>query len=136
MDVKGMWERAGRRLPRPMLVAAGVCGLVAVCLIWSIRQSRLTREALDRAAAAEETAARVRSDLERSQGWLESTGRPPRDRAVRRTRHDDPREIERVNQLYAEIQGLTHARERIDSRPGSEWSVVTSKVTPGPIRPR
>jgi hypothetical protein len=69
----------------------------------------MTHEALERAAAAERSAVEARSELE--QARLEQ-GRAPRDPAVRRSRHDDPKQIERVQKLYEEIDNLTRARER------------------------
>jgi hypothetical protein len=120
MDVKGMWKFAGRLLTRSMLAGAAICMLLTVAVIWSARQSRLTNEALDRATAAERATAQVRSDLERSQDRLRGKGQFLRDPAVRRSRHDNPKEIERVNQLYAEIENLSHVQERIGTRLGSE----------------
>jgi small-conductance mechanosensitive channel len=136
MDVGGMRKLAARLSTRPMRIGAAACMLLAVPLIWTVRQSRLTREALDRAAAAEQTAAKVRSDLERSQALLQVPGQPPKDPAVRRSRHDDPKETERVRQLYAEIEGLTRIQERLDQQLGSERKIPAKNITPAPIRPR
>jgi uncharacterized iron-regulated membrane protein len=93
-------------------IAAGL--FVAVTIIWSARQSRLTREALDRAAAAEQAATQASADAEQARAQLRGAGRAPMDPAIRRTRHDDPREIERVKQLYEEIDGLTQFQEQVD----------------------
>ncbi len=133
MDVERMWKFAGRPSPRSMLAGAAICLLLAVPVIW---HSRLTREALDRAAAAEKAAAEVRSDFERSHARFQGKGQPLQDAAVRRSRHDDPKEIDRVRQLYAEIEGLSQIQERIDSRRGREREITTKTILPGPIRPR
>jgi hypothetical protein len=127
-----MRKLAARLSARPMRIGAAACILLAVPLIWMVRQSRLTREALDRAVAAEQAAARVRSDLELSQTRLQAMGRPPKDAAVGRSRHDDPKEIERVKQLYTEIESLTRIEERLDS----ERKTMATKASPAPIRPR
>jgi uncharacterized protein (DUF1800 family) len=130
MDVGGIRKFAGRRSPRPMLVGTAACTLLAVPLIWTVRQTRLTREALDRAAAAEKAAAQVRSDLEQSQARAQAKGQPPRDPTVRRSRHDDPEEIARVKQLYAEIESLTRIQERVEERLGDDRAVLAEKVPP------
>ncbi len=133
MDVGGIRKLAARLLTRPMRIGAAACMLLAVPFIWTIRQSR---EALDRAAAAEKAVAQARSDIEQSQARLQAKGQPSRDPAVRRSRHDDPKEIERVRQLYEEIESLTRIQERIDERIGSARTIPTQRVSPGPIRPR
>jgi hypothetical protein len=134
MDVAGMWRFASRLSSRPMLAGAAICMLLAVPVIWTVRQSRLTREALDRAAAAEKAAMEVRSDLE--QGRLPGRGRPPRDPAVRRSHHDDPEQIGRVRQLYADIDDLARFQERVDARLGGEPRTAPRQpaAAPGPTR--
>jgi hypothetical protein len=110
MDVGGIRDRV-RRSARPF-IAAGL--MLVIALVWSVRQSRLTREALDRAAAAERAAAQARTDVERAWAQLRGQGLPPRDPEMRRSRHDDPREIERVRGLHQEINGLTQFRDRVE----------------------
>jgi small-conductance mechanosensitive channel len=136
MDVGGMRKLAARLSTRPMRIGAAACMLLAVPLIWTIRQSGLTREALDRAAAAERAAEKVRSDLQQSQALLQAQGLPPKDPAVRRSHHNDPKEIERVKQLYAEIDGLTRIQERLDQQLGAQQKIPTKNIVPAPIRPR
>jgi hypothetical protein len=92
------------------------CLVLAAFIIWSVRQSRLTREALDRATSAEQTAAQARSDLEQARAQLQRAGRAPRDPAVRRSQHDDPAQVERVKELHQEIEGLTQIREQVDEK--------------------
>jgi hypothetical protein len=124
----------GRLAARPVLAGAAACVLLAVPIIWSVRQSRMTREALDRAAAAEQAAASVRSELEQSQGRRRVRGRPVTDPAVRRSGHDDPKEIERVRQLYAEIEGLTRIQERVEQRLGDHPSMPPKRSAAAPGR--
>jgi hypothetical protein len=110
-EIRDLVRRPSRRATR-LIVAAGL--LLAVPILWSARQSRLTREALDRAAAAERTAAQARTDVEQVRAQSQVRGRPLKDPAIRRSRHDDPREIAHVKQLYEEIDGLSQAREQVD----------------------
>jgi hypothetical protein len=134
MDVGGMRKFASRLSTRPVLVVAVVGTLLAVSLIGTVWQSRLTREALDRAAAAEKAAAQVRADLEQSQGRSRSKGQPPKDTMVRRSHHDDAKEVARVNQLYAEIESLTRIQERVQERLGREREVAPTRAAPAPGR--
>jgi hypothetical protein len=90
------------------------CVLVAVPVVWTVRQSRLTRDALRRATVAEEAAAQAQSDVQQARTQVETGGKPRRDSAVRRSRHDDPREIARVKALYEEIDTLTRIQERVE----------------------
>ena len=62
MDVGGMRTFAGRLSARSTRLAIAGCVLLAVPILWTVRQSRLTREALDRADAAEKRAAQARTD--------------------------------------------------------------------------
>jgi hypothetical protein len=114
MDVGGIRDRMRRPSGRSarLFIAAGL--LLAVPLIWSVRQSRLTREALDRAVAAERAASQARTDVEQARAQLRGQDSPPRDPAIRRSRHDGPREIERVRELYQEIEGLTELRDQVE----------------------
>lgn len=107
-EIRDLVRRPSRRTAR-LTVAA--CLLLAVPIYWSIGQHRMTREALDRATAAERAAQELR-------------GQATRDPSVRRSRHDDPREIERVRQLFEEMDGLSQARDQVDQalktdRPGA-----------------
>ena len=92
-EIRDLVRRPPSRATR-LGIAAGL--LLAVPLIWSVRQSRMTREALDRATAAEQTAAQARDDVEEARAQLRGEGRPLKDPSIRRSRHDDPREIEHV----------------------------------------
>ena len=92
-----------------LTIAGGACLLTV--LIGHFRQSRLTQEALARARAAEQAAARAQADAERARAQTESP--PPKDAAVRRTSRQDPKDAERVRQLYEEINGLSRIQERI-----------------------
>jgi hypothetical protein len=59
-------------------------------------------------------AAQARADAEEARARPQAKGQPPKDLAVRRSRHDDPKEIARVKQLYEEIDALTRIREQVD----------------------
>ncbi len=104
-------------------VAAGV--LLIVPIAWSVRQSRLTNEALERAVAAEKKAAQALSDMDLARARLR--GDAPRDPSVRRSRHDDPAEIARVKKLYEEIDSLTRVREDVDQTLRTERIRVPKK---------
>ena len=114
MDIAEIRDLVRRPPSRSTRLGIAACLLLAAFIIWSVRQSRLTREALDRATAAEQTAAQARSDLEQAQ--LRGAGRAARDPAVRRSQHDDPAQIERVKQLHQEIESLTQIREQVDEK--------------------
>ncbi len=100
-------RRWGRRAGTLAVVLA-VIGAVG----WSVRQDQMAREALDRAARAEKAAANAQSAAEIARDQLR--GKAPLDSALRRTKHQDPEQIQRVEQLYQEIDALSQARERVD----------------------
>jgi hypothetical protein len=129
MDVGEIRNLVRRPPSRAARIGIAACLLLAVPIIWSARQSR---EALDRAAAAEQTAARTRADMEQHQAQLRGEGRPPKDPAIRRSRHDDPREIARTKQLYEEIEDLTQIRELVDQKLRTERFYAPKK----PAAPR
>jgi type II secretory pathway pseudopilin PulG len=105
MDVGPVRELLRRPSRRSVGLTVAAVLVMAVVLSWSIRQSRLTHEALSRAAAAERAAVQARSDAQR---------RPPLDTSIRRSAHDDPREIARVRQLQDEIEGLGQLRDQLE----------------------
>ncbi len=111
MDIGEIRELVRRPSRRTAWMGVAAC-LLAVPITWSVRQSQLTREAIDRATAAEKTAEQARSDVEETRARL--LGEAPRDLSVRRSRHDDPAEIERVRKLYDEIDGLARIHDDID----------------------
>lgn len=110
-EVRELVRRPSRRGARRVGTVA-VALAIAAAIGWSVWQGRMTREALDRAVAAEKAAADVRSDIEKARAQLR--GRAPRDPALQRTRHEDPRQVHRVEQLYQEIDDLTRFRDRVD----------------------
>jgi hypothetical protein len=112
MDVGGIRDLVRRPSRRAMRLGATAALVLAVPIVWSVRQSRLTHEALERATAAEKHAAEARSDVELARARLK--GEAPIDPSVRRSRHDDAREIERVKQLYQEIDNLSQSRDEVD----------------------
>ena len=130
MDLCAIRQFADRISPRSLGLAVAGCALLAVPIIWTVRQSGLTHEALARAAAAEQAAAQARTDMEEARSLLQAQGRPPKDAAVRRSRHDDPTEIERVNKLYEEIDNLSRIREQTEITLGRSPSLPTRKVPP------
>jgi hypothetical protein len=90
------------------------CVLVAAPVAWTVRQSRLTRDAVRRATVAEEAATQAQSDVQQARAQLGTGGKPRKDPGVRRSRHDDPQEIARVKALYEEIDTLTRIQERVE----------------------
>ena len=67
----------------------------------------------------------------RGAAQIKTTEKPRKDPAVRRSRHNDPGEIERVKQLYEEIDSLTRIRDQVEERLSGERWTVTRKVAPG-----
>jgi hypothetical protein len=127
-EIRDLVRRPPSRATR-LGIVAGL--LLTVPVIWSVRQSRMTREALDRATAAEQTASQARDAMEQARAQLRGEGRPLNDPSIRRTRHDDPREIERVKRLYEEIEGLSQAREQVDQKlRGDHFYMPKTKPAP------
>jgi hypothetical protein len=96
---------------RTVLLTLAASAFLLTILIGNFRQSQLTQEALARARAAEQAAARAQADAERVRAQTEPP--PPKDGAVRRTSRQDPKDAERVRQLYEEINSLSRMQERI-----------------------
>jgi hypothetical protein len=113
MHIEGIRAFAARISTRSARLAIAGCVLVAVPLVWTVRQSWLTDRALERAAAAEKSAAQARMDVEQSRAQIQAEGKPRKDPAVRRSRHDDAAEIARVKQLYEEIDNLSRIQDRV-----------------------
>jgi hypothetical protein len=90
------------------------CVLVAASVAWMVRQSWLTRDALRRATVAEDAAAQAQSDADQVRTQLGIGGKPRKDPAVRRSRHEDPNQIARMKALYEEIDTLSHIQERVE----------------------
>jgi chemotaxis protein histidine kinase CheA len=111
MNVWRTWTFAIRPWFRSVLPAVAACALVLFFIIGNHRQSRLAQEALARATAAEQAAARARADAEQARAQTQ----PPKDAAVRRTLRHDAKAAERVNQLYEEIMSLSNIQQRIQS---------------------
>ncbi len=130
MDVGGMRTFAGRLSTRSTWLAIAGCVLLTVPILWTVRQSRLTREALDRADAAEKATAQARTDVAEARAQTKTAGKPRKDPAVRRSRHNDPGEIERVKQLYEEIDSLTRIRDQVEEELSGERRTVTRKAVP------
>ncbi len=110
-EIRELVRRSSRRWARRAGTLAGVLA-VAGAIGWSVRQDRMAREALDRAARAETAAANAQSAVEIARNQLR--GKAPLEPALRRTRHQDPQQIQRVEQLYQEIDVLSQARDRVD----------------------
>ena len=115
MDVEEIRNLVRRPSSRSKRIGLAAC-LLVVPILWSVRQAGMTREALDRATAAEKNAAQARMDMEQTRAQIQAQARPPKDPAIRRSRHDDPREIARVKELYEEINGLSQAGEHVDQK--------------------
>ena len=127
-EIRELLRRPSRRSAGLVVAAVLVLG---VPLCWSVRQSRLTREALDRAAAAERAAEQVRSDVEQTRARIGGERRPPLDTSIRRSAHADPRDADRVQQLQEEIEGLGQLREQID-----QSLMIDRLYVPKELRPR
>lgn len=125
MDVGEIRDLVRRPSRRSLRLGATAVLVLAVPIAWSVRQSRLTHEALERAAAAEKSAARAQSDVELAKARLR--GEAPIDPAVRRSRHDDPREIARVKQLYQEIENFSQIRESVEQKLRNDRIYVPEK---------
>jgi hypothetical protein len=134
MVAGGMRKVTARWSTRATALAVAACVLLAVPIVWMVRQTRLTHEALERAAAAEEAAARARTDAEQARARLQAQTQPPKDPAVRRSRHDDPAEIERVKQLYEEVEDLTRIQERVEDELGHAPRIRLRKAPAAPGR--
>ena len=114
MDVGGIRKLTDRFSTRSARLGAAGCMFLAVSFIWTVRQTRLTQEALNRATAAEKAASQARTDVEETRAQAQAHGQPRKDAAIRRSRHDDPEEIDRVKQLYEEIDNLTRLRDKVE----------------------
>src|SRR5262249_21902909 len=104
---------------RSLIRIVAVSALLLIPAIWTARQSRLAQEATARAIAAEQAANQARADAEQARGQVQDMRQPARDEAVARaraSRHNDPKEVERVRQLYQEIEGLTHLQGHVADR--------------------
>lgn len=110
-EVRELLRRPSRRWAQRAGALAVVLAVVGA-IGWSVRQDRMAREALDRATRAEKAAADAQSAVEVARNQLR--GKAPLDPALRRTKHQDPQQVQRVEQLYQEIDALTRARERVD----------------------
>ncbi len=53
-------------------------------------------------------------DVEQARAQIGTEGKPRKDPAVRRSRHDDPEEIARVKRLYEEIDNLSRIQDRVE----------------------
>jgi hypothetical protein len=112
MDGEGIRVPVIRISTRSLMLVAAVCVPLLLVGLWSVRQSRLAQEALARALAAERAAARAAAEAERVRTQLQ--GPPARDGAVARaSRHRDAKEVERVRQLYNELNSLSRIQEHI-----------------------
>ncbi len=130
MDFGAIRQFSDRISTRSIRWALAICALLSVVTIWTVRQARMTHLAMERAAAAENAAARAEADLAQLRSRLQPQGQPPNDPAVRRTRHDDRAEIERVNRLYAEIDGLSRVKERAELEVGGSRGRPANPVPP------
>jgi hypothetical protein len=132
MDVGVIRKFTARSSTRATGLGVAACVLLAVPIIWMVRQSRLTHEALERATAAEKAAVQARTDVEQARAQFQA--RPSKDPAVRRSRHDDPREIERVKRLYEELEGLSQMQQRVEDELGHEPGMRLKKAPAAPTR--
>jgi hypothetical protein len=134
MHVGFVQDFIGRIRTRPAQLRVAGCLLLAVFLIWTVRQSWRTQEAIDRAAAAEKAADQARTDAEQAHAQLQGQGRPRKDPAIRRSHHDDPEEIARVKQLREEIDDLMRIEERVEDVLATPRPSVAKKTAAAPSR--
>jgi hypothetical protein len=107
-------EKVRLRSPsRSTILAIAVCAALTVFVAWSVRQSRLTQEALDRARAAERSATQARADAAQTPPPLRGKAKILRDEALRRAARRDLKQDERIRELYSEIDSLIHIQDRI-----------------------
>jgi hypothetical protein len=114
-----------------------MCALL-IAMISGIWQARLSREALARAAAAERAAAQARAEIELARAQVQADHQPDSDASVvRASRHSNPKEAERVRQLYEEVNNLSqiqqHIADELQGHRGRSTSTAVSKeFTPAP----
>jgi hypothetical protein len=115
MDGGGTRKFTVRISMRSLIFGVAAVALLLTTVIWNGWQSRLAREALARATAAERAAAQARADVERARAETQARPTPLKDPAIRRTARTDrdANGADRVRQLYEEINALTRIQGRI-----------------------
>jgi hypothetical protein len=118
MDAGKNGNTGARRVPvRWVLMALLVTATAGAPLIWwSVRQSRLTNEALARAIAAESAAARAQNGVDQHNAARDDELKVKRDSEMVRAKHRPSKaDIERTRQLSEEIEGLDAIQEKIET---------------------
>jgi hypothetical protein len=101
---------------RSTVLSVVVGGVVLVPILWSVRQARLTDEALSRAIAAEKAAAQAQTGVDRSRALENDQIEIKRDsKLVRSSRRPTKADAERAKQLSDEIAGLSEIQNKIDN---------------------
>ena len=113
MDAKKARTLEFRVSIRSVVLVVAVLAVLIVPVTWSVRQSRLTQEALDRARAAERTAVQAQTNAEEARDQVRGKAKTLRDEAIQRAARQDPKDAERVRQIYAELDTLMQIQERI-----------------------
>ena len=113
MDAVNGSKMGFRISSRSMILAVVVVAVLTLSVAWSVQQSRLTHEAMDRALAAERAAAQAQANAVESQRPLHGKAKILRDEALRRAARRDPKDDERVRQLYSELDALMQVQDRI-----------------------
>jgi hypothetical protein len=116
MNAGGRGTLRDRVSARSVLLAAAVGGAILALVGWSVRQARLTDEALSRAIAAEKAAARAQVGVDRSQAREDGQLQAKRDLGFVPAAHRPTKsDAERAKQLSDEIAGLSALQDKIEN---------------------
>ncbi len=113
MDAENGGKAKFRISSRSMMLALGVLTVLTVSVVWSVRQSRLTQEALHRAVAAEQAATQAQANTAEPHHPLRGRAKILRDEALQRAARRSPKDVERVGHLYQELDSLMQIQNRI-----------------------
>ncbi len=98
---------------RSVILAVAVVAVLSVPVAWSVRQSRLTQEALRRAISAERAATQAQANTAEAPKPLRGLAKVLRDEAIKRAAHRGARDAQRVHELSQEIDSLLQVQDRI-----------------------
>jgi type II secretory pathway pseudopilin PulG len=133
MDAQGARKPGLRISIRSLIVAIAVLAVLSVAVAWSVQQSRLTQEALQRAVAAERAVMQAHANTAGAPKPLRGLAKVLRDEALKRAAHRDPKDAERVRELSGEIDSLMQIQEdlrglrRTMPKPASAAAAVNSR---------
>ncbi len=115
MDAKEARTVGFRMSMRSVVLAMVVLAVVIVPMAWSVRQSRLAQEALERAANTERAAREAQGNTVEAPRPLRGKAKILQDEALKRAAHRDPKDAERVGRLYSELDSLMNIQDRIEA---------------------